>query len=199
MILDTVEILLLLLTLQAIDVQLCALIESLDSVLVQHIREQRRLNRSLPIEKKRVTWAHFLTVISDTHFRQMFRMSEPVFTKLCGLICEQVTEDQFRPEAYLLKKKGNDEEELKLIAGEVKIAVSIRLLAGGSYLDLVPLFGVSSSHLYNVFEQFLQWIISTLEFPLVAWLRQGNWTAIQALADAFAEKGMVYFMGPLVL
>ena len=88
------------------------------------------------------------------------------------------------------------ENELKLIAGKLKIAVSIRLLAGGSYLDLVPLFGVSSSHLYNIFEQFLQWIISTLEFPLVAWLRQGNWTAIQALADAFAEKSDGIFYGP---
>jgi len=40
------------------------------TLLADHIREQRRLNRSLPIEKQRVPWSHFCTQISDKHFRR---------------------------------------------------------------------------------------------------------------------------------
>ena len=155
---DKLELLLLSLISQLFDLELYSVIDSLESLLTHHIREQRRLNRSLPVDKKRVTWSNFVSKISDQHFRRMFRMDATVFSKLCTVICEKVTEEEFRPEAYILEKKGNDEDQLKLIPGEVKVALSIRLMAGGSYLDLVPLFAVSKSHLYNAFTCFVQWI-----------------------------------------
>lgn len=82
------ECLLLMVLLQAIDLQLTDLEEEHDSLLIRHIHEQRRLNRSLPAEKKRVSWDHFITTIADLHFRGMFRMDLPVFNKLCLLVSE---------------------------------------------------------------------------------------------------------------
>ena len=50
---EAMDLLLLVFALQALEVEIEQLLESLESVLSAHIREQRRLNRSIPIEKKR--------------------------------------------------------------------------------------------------------------------------------------------------
>jgi DDE superfamily endonuclease len=70
------------------------------------------------------------------------------------------------------------------------------MLAGGSYLDLVPLFDVSKSHLYVVFHDFIGWVIETYEFPLVNWLRQSTWQPLINRANHFAEKTDGVFYGP---
>ena len=190
--LDKEDTALLVLTLLLIKEQTEELIGRLETLLVLHIREQRRLVRSFPFDKQRVLWSRFVDQISTTHFRRMFRMESPVFTKLCGLVSKEIGEEVFKPEAYVLAHPRSSE----LISGEVKMAVCIRMLAGGSYLDLVPLFGIGTSYLYQTFGIFLTWILSTLQFPLVQWLRQKNWAAINALANAFAEKTNGVFHGP---
>jgi hypothetical protein len=70
------------------------------------------------------------------------------------------------------------------------------MLAGGSYLDLVPLFAVSASHLYNIFNVFLNWILFTFEFPLVSLLRERKWDVLHELANQFAERSNGVFFGP---
>lgn len=82
-------------------------------------------------------------------------MEEDVFDKLCAAISDQMGEDRFRPEAYLSLKDNGKKKTLPPIAGEIKVAFCLRLLAGGSYLDLMPLLSVSSTHIHDVFEQFL--------------------------------------------
>ena len=171
------------------------LLDMLESMLARHIREQRRLNRSLPADKKRITWTAFASSLSDKHFRRMFRMDLSVFNNLCLLIINRVGDHVFRSEAHLDQEVNREPKKLPPICGEVKMAVSIQMMAGGSYLDLVPLFAVSTSHLYNIFEQFLNWILLTLEFPLVCWLREKNWDALIDLADNFAEKTNGVFYG----
>ena len=76
------------------------------------------------------------------------------------------------------------------------LVISIRMVAGGSYLDLVPLFEVSSGHLYVIFHVFSDWVELTLEFPLVRWLREKRWNEINHLANQFAEKSDGVFYGP---
>lgn len=193
--LNVKETALLMLAVHVLEDQLEELEDGFQSLLARHIREQRRLNRSLPEEKKRVPWSHFCSSLTDHHFRRMFRMEVLVFSKLCSMVCEKVGEDTFRPEAYLMEKVDNG-DDLKGISGEVKVALCIRMLSGGSYLDLVPLFDVSTTHLYRTFGTFLKWILLTLEFPLVAWLRERNWKALESLANSFAEKSNGVFYGP---
>jgi DDE superfamily endonuclease len=107
--------------------------------------------------------------------------------------------ERFRSEEFLSRQDQEfDDEERKVppIPGEIKVAISIRMLAGGSYLDLVPLFEVSTSHLYNIFHTFLEWILKTFQFPLVPLLREKNWSAINQLANDYAEKSNGIFFGP---
>jgi DDE superfamily endonuclease len=185
--------------LQLIHFHVVDLAHELESLLVRHIREQQRLNRSLPQEKTRPTWEAFSNRISSTHFRRMFRMTLEAFSCLCQRITSKVGDDRFRSEEFLSQQeKGSEDDERKIphISGEIKVAIAIRMLAGGSYLDLVPLFEVSTSHLYNIFHTFIAWVLQTLEFPLVAWLRECNWTAINHLANTYAEKSNGVFYGP---
>jgi len=83
-----------------------------------------------------------------------------------------------------------------VISGEIKVAFCLRMLAGGSYLDLVPLFDVCKSSLYDSFAEFLDWVLDTLEFPLVRWLREGHWDVLNHLASQFGEKSNGVFFGP---
>lgn len=187
--LDVSELYLLLLACYLLKEQVDDLMCSFQSLLSDHIREQRRLNRAIPEDKTRVPWSHFVSKISEKHFRRMFRMEVPAFTKLCKLVEDAVGEETFCSEACM-----NENGWTKRISGEVKMGIGIRMLAGGSYLDLVPLFDTCSSHLYTTFDIFLNWILATLSFPLVEWLRERNWKALESLAAAFAEKsnGMFY-------
>jgi hypothetical protein len=133
---DEYEVLLLLLVMQS---QMKELVSEMESLLASHVREQRRLNRALPRDVDRVTWRAFVGKISDEHFRRMFRMHRPSFDKICAKISHHIGEDVFKSESYILQHHPGHR---RLMAGEVKVAVSIRMLAGGSYLDLVPMFGV---------------------------------------------------------
>jgi hypothetical protein len=193
---DILTFLLLQLNVLALEVE--ETLDCLESVLLRHIREQRRLNRSLPMEKRRVLWTHFCDGVAPTHFRRMFRMKREAFTLLCKAVCEKIGEETFKSEAYLLLyyPQSQQEDIVPKISGEVKVAVSVRMLAGGSYLDLVPLFGISTSHLYDIFGRFLQWILRTFQFPLVRWLREKNWQEIEKCANYFAEKTDGAFYGP---
>lgn len=74
--------------------------------------------------------------------------------------------------------------------------MSLRMCAGGSYLDLVPLFDVSKSGLYNLLGEFLDWILATFDFPLVRWICDSRWDALNHLAKQFAEKSNSVFFGP---
>jgi DDE superfamily endonuclease len=190
---DHDELLLLLLVLQVLSVQLDELIENTESLLVRHIREQKRLDRSLPVQMKRSTWQLFSDNIADNHFRRMFRMTRPMFAKLCTMIKDGVGQRVFKPEEEVIKKKYNGKNPP--IAGEIKVALSLRMLAGGSYLDIVVLFGIKTTHIYNIFHQFISWVLKTFRFPLVPWLREGNWNQLEQLANLFAEKSNGVFYG----
>ena len=156
--------------------------------LCDHIREQRRLCRSLPAEKTRPTWNGFCNLISDHHFRRQFRMTRRVFDNLCNLLCLAAGEKTFRPESTISYTRNSASLQCRggLIPGEVKTAISLRLLAGGSYLDLMPLFNVSVSHIYVIFDEFLEWVLKAFNFPLAKLLYEEDKTALAAISEEFA-------------
>jgi len=165
------------------------------------IRQIKRLNRSRPKKKVRPTWNSFMRRVSPVHFRRMFRMPVATFEKLCDDACNRMTEEIFRPEAFLLHGGMSDQPTSRplqhqggYVPGEVKAAVSLRLLAGGSYLDLVPLFDVVKSQVYEAFDSFLDWINKTYDFPLTHWLRANQYDRLHQLAKLFGEKtgGVLY-------
>ena len=169
-----------------------------ESTLNAHIREQRRLCRSLPAEKTRPTWMGFWNRVSDSHFRRQFRMTRHAFTHLCNVLCTAVGVETFRPENMVLPATSNsasNESRGGLIPGEVKVAIALRLLSGGSYLDLMPLFDVSNPHIYVIFDDFLDWVLSAFHFPLAGFLEREDWGALAALAEPFSYASNGSFNG----
>jgi DDE superfamily endonuclease len=75
------------------------------------------------------------------------------------------------------------------------ISTNVGQLHGGSYLDLIPLFDVSKSHLYKLFGRFLNWVLKTFEFPLARWIREDRWQPLIDRALDFAEKTNGIFYG----
>ena len=190
---DSDDIVILTLVIQELQYLTEEVEDSISSILKEHIKEQRRLNRSLPLEKVRVTWQSFKDKVTPSHFRRMFRMTEDAFDTLCREICEKIGAEVFLPEDPHAKAL---DRTVPPIVGEVKVAITLRMLAGGSYLDLIPLFDVSQGYLYKTFHKVVSWVIRTYEFPLPRWLREGNWQALENRANHFAEKSNGVFFGP---
>jgi DDE superfamily endonuclease len=81
------------------------------------------------------------------------------------------------------------------ISGEIKLALSIRMLAGASYLDLMLLYGVKSSSLYRCFHECIGWINESFTFPLSKWLKSLDTAALREVSDGFAERSDFAFSG----
>jgi hypothetical protein len=115
-------------------------------------------------------------------------MTRFAFTNLCNSLATVLGENVFRSENGFLSTRNADSLASRggLIPGEIKTAISIRILAGGSYLDLMPLFCVSVSSIYGIFDQFLDWVMQALQFPLAKILQTDDWTALQSIADPFS-------------
>ena len=53
------------------------------------------------------------------------------------------------------------------VCGEVKVAITLRLLAGASYLDIVSIFDVHYTHTYNFFHYVLEnWIYKSCVYAI---------------------------------
>jgi hypothetical protein len=127
------EMLLLVVALQVVAIELDELIGNIESLLVQHIREQQRLNRLLPEQMKRPTWQEFTCRIGPDHFHCMFRMTEEMFDKLVALVCSAIGQEQFKPEAYLMQREWGGKN--LPVAGEIKQVSDIDLDAARRVLS----------------------------------------------------------------
>jgi len=129
--------------------------------------------------KKRIKWHEFKQSLSDSNFRRMFRMSKECFDDLCSKIIDTKGQSEFKSEMYIetnLKQKHNQNTSYKkrkrssvyhantftsgeYICGEVKLAITLRILAGGSYLDLGALYSISYNYTYEIFHYVIkEWI-----------------------------------------
>ena len=121
--------------------------------------------------KKRIRWSVVLECISDTHFRRIFCMTRECFILLCGKIIASIGESNFKSEAYIdafLTKEGIVHDCVSImtrahmlssggfISGEVKLAITIKLVAGGSTLDLAVLFDALESHVKSILVKVLK-------------------------------------------
>ena len=91
---QTQDLVLLLFLLTLLKLQVDDNVALLESLLSDHLREQRRLNRSLPREKQVPTWAKFSGRITLQHFNRMFRMSKESFDRLCTKIIDCVGKER---------------------------------------------------------------------------------------------------------
>ena len=106
--------------------------------------------------------------MSDYQFRCMFRMTRECFTLLCFTIIGAIGESQFKSQHYIdAFLSGTNAMYVAnvlaiggYISGEVKLAIQIRLLAGGDTLDLAVIFDIYPTHLATIMKEVLMyWII----------------------------------------
>jgi hypothetical protein len=77
--------------------------------------------------------------LSDSSFQKMFRMSRTSFLELCERIDPLIHRDE-------LKASNSSGSQ---ISTSTRIAMTLRWLAGGIYIDICFAFGVAASTFYN--------------------------------------------------
>lgn len=128
-----------------------------------------RLNASPKRERK--NWHIFVSTISDLHFRRMFRMSRSCFNELCCCIENHVGHESFCSQDFISTElehgnsrlaniyRAHKETSGGFVCGEVKLAITLRILGGGSYLDIACIFNVTPNQVYPIFHKvLLEWI-----------------------------------------
>lgn len=124
--------------------------------------------------RQRASWMSFQNRLTDKQFRRYFRMERQCFQFLCDCIIANVGEGAFKSEEYLNELKHGyivEEKQTNIlrahehttggfVSGEVKLALTLRLLAGGSYMDLALLFDVGFSTAYEIMHKVIkEWIL----------------------------------------
>ena len=121
-------------------------------------------------KKKRISWSAVSSRISDYQFRRMFRMSRECFSLLCQKITCSIGEKAFKSESYIDAFLRGKDKMFKAheftsggyISGETKVAITLRLLAGGDSYDIGVIFDISYKHCEKIFYHvLLSWIINT--------------------------------------
>ena len=130
--------------------------------------ERRSQDAKTRRKKKRVTWEYICERMGDYQFRRMFRMSKDCFSSLSNTIKLKIGESKFKSQefidAFLIGKNSmydaNSLTTAGYVSGEIKLAITIRLLAGGDSYDLAVIFDIYPTHIHKIFEEVIrEWII----------------------------------------
>ena len=154
------------------DAMNAALLTYMEKQKVSQIRKDQASKRRF---RQRKSWSAFQANLTDRQFRRYFRMSRECFAYLCNRIMTNVGEDKFKSEEFLDNLKHSDDPRDKekvqmmnahegstggFISGEIKLALTLRMLAGGSYLDLSLLYEMGTHYAYDIFHDVLEnWIL----------------------------------------
>ena len=105
-------------------------------------------------------------------------MNRRTFLNLCNLIESNVGVDEYKSERYLetlenqnspvgRMSRANAATTSGFVSGEVKLAITLRILAGGSYLDLFVIYNIFQIHAYKIFHHTLSnWICNDEIFSI---------------------------------
>ena len=135
---------------------------------VNSITSQRRRMRV------RKSWAAFSDWLTDRQFRRYFRMSKVLFHQLVDDICAAVGTNVFKSEQYIQQQiddnllfpdqsknifKAHHDSTGGFVSGEIKLAITLRILGGATYLDCSLFFEVSFNHAHKIFKEVIDnWI-----------------------------------------
>lgn len=149
-----------------------ALLSYMEKKKVSAIRQDSASKRKF---RQRRSWSSFQGNLTDRQFRRYFRMSKECFKHLCDRIEINIGEREFKSEEFLddfqYSHDVSDKKSIRMlsahegstggfVSGEVKLALTLRLLAGGSYLDLSLLYEVGGSYAYSIFHDVIKnWIL----------------------------------------
>ena len=114
------------------------------------------------IPKQRFLWSQFKDSLSERNFKRTFRMSKNCFDSLYNRIISVVGDDEFKSENFLETFMYVEQPNLtnidrkRIICGEVRL---VKIMAGGSYLDVAALYCCGYTHAYEIFHDTIRnWI-----------------------------------------
>jgi hypothetical protein len=104
------------------------------------VRIRRRVNRAPNRKRNRGYGLKEMDLLSDNDFKRMFRLSRNAFNFLFEILQDAYIESDE------IKAKASSGSTISL---RTKLAVSLRWLAGGSYLDLCFAFGIAKGSFFH--------------------------------------------------
>ena len=123
-------------------------------------------------------------------------MERSSFYKLCSLIKNKVGKDKFKSDSNVreaTRQSNTTNFKGGEITGELRMGVFIRLMAGGSYCDLLLMYGLSQGSIYSSFHQAAKWVNATFTFPFVTALQNEDKQFFDDISAAFAsDSGGTY-------
>ena len=111
---------------------------------------------------ERKTFSKFASRLTDRQFRRYFRMSKVSFQLLADKIEDIIGPDNFKSERYLnnaIQGHGDGSRNIivahqqstgGMLSGEMKLALSLHVLGGGTYMDLALIFDISFNHAHKI-------------------------------------------------
>ena len=146
---------------------LSCLLRMEDNLLYTHQRNWLSSPPRLQAQRrtlKKAKLGNFPKKVVDRQFKRYFRMSRECFDHLCDRIEQNAGQLTFKSEQYLYGLCPGTIEENKqnkmnsahvksaggFISGEVKLALTLRLLTGCTYMDLVLLYEVGMTYTYEI-------------------------------------------------
>jgi DDE superfamily endonuclease len=165
----------------------------------------RYYNHHVPLteRRRRHHWSELKQSLSDPMFRRMFRMKKEWFDDLCKEINDCVGDRVFKSENWLNDDNNNSAIATSkasdawggIVSGEMKVACTLRMLAGGSYVDILMAYNISNCQVYTVFHEVIGWIGSTFAFPLTNYLLSENIAALKVISEGFSKRSDGVFKG----
>ena len=165
--------------------QIHDMIAAEDEFIIQHVVPMLRRSSSNQYHalrrvcRQRQSWSAFQRDLTDQQFRRYFRMNKGLFRQLCDRIEGCVGAEDFKSEQFLHArlmsppKRSNNiyhthhKSTGGMICGEVKLAVTLRILGGGSYLDMAMIFKSTFNHANKLFvEVVYQWLCHCSFYPI---------------------------------
>ena len=120
--------------------QLCAML----AVVIHDIEA----DRAVVWRRNRLDWDKYLREMRHNHFRSMFRMSYACFLSILATIGK-----------FMERDVSQSEKDGGYISPSMHLGMSLRYLAGGSYLDIHDRYGVSKSSFYSLVFECLELIV----------------------------------------
>ena len=122
--------------------------------------------------RNRLDWDKYLRDMRHNHFRSMFRMSHACFLSILATI-----------RTFMERDVSQSEKAGGYISPSMQLGMSLRYLAGGSYLDIHDRYGVSKSSFYSLVFECLELIVQ--HYPIVF---PTDPAALRKLADGFQQR-----------
>lgn len=144
------------------------------TIFIQYLLSNSTKRRNRSLRRRRSTFGRVTRGLSERKFMRYFRISRYTFRKLLNLVRPALTKN-----AEMARRSSGG-----VIMPDVRLAATLRILAGGSYIDCAMLFNIEDSTLSRIFRE----TVHVLNKELVLKTRYRDDTELRRLSYEFAKS-----------